>query len=788
TPDGKPAANGQVAFAAVDQALLELSPNKSWDLLNAMRQLRSYGVETSTAQMQIVGRRHYGRKALPAGGGGGKSPTRELLDTLLLWLPNVPLDQNGRAQITVPLNDSITQFKLVAVADDGVQRFGTGSTSVATTQDLQLISGLPALIRSEDRYQAMVTVRNTTSRTMKVEVGASVSAAALSGQSLAAQTLQIAAGAARVASWTVQAPNSQSEGSSTLKWTLQARELADAGVVAAPASDRLSINQILMPSVPVTAMQATLLPIDARQPLTRLPVAVPKGALTGPDGYARGGLDITLQSSLAGGLPGVKQWFLNYPYTCLEQLSSVALGVRSVKRWQALMQGLPNYLDNDGLLMYFPGMRHGSEVLTAYVLAASNEAQALGLPFALPPTVQESMQRGLLAFVQGKIVRRYWSPQEDLDVRKLLALEALSRVGQVNARLLDSIVIKPNSWPTSAVIDWLSLLQRVPSIPDRAARLAQATQILQARMVARGTEIVFPNDAQNNWWWLMTGPDVNMARLILTTMGQPSWNEDMPRMVQGLLHAQVRGAWRTTTANLMGSLALEKFAQHYEITPVSGQTVLRLESKKQGQTVDWSAIPEKAGIRSENVFYRWRSPADSLLIEQNGAGQGWATVRSMAAVPLTKPLMAGYSVTRTVTPVYQAVPGVWSRGDVYRVKLDIVAEAATTWAVLTDPVPGGATILGSGLGRDSSISAAAANPSADDNVWPSFVERSFDSYRAYYEYLPRGASSVQYTVRLNTIGQFNLPPTRIEAMYQPDVFGVAPNSAGVAVQAGKQPQ
>ncbi|MGE8589444.1 MAG: alpha-2-macroglobulin, partial [Alcaligenes sp.] len=79
--DGAPAAGASVALAAVDQALLELSPNGSWDLLGAMRALRSYNVLTATAQSEIVGRRHYGRKAVPAGGGGGKSPTRELLDT-----------------------------------------------------------------------------------------------------------------------------------------------------------------------------------------------------------------------------------------------------------------------------------------------------------------------------------------------------------------------------------------------------------------------------------------------------------------------------------------------------------------------------------------------------------------------------------------------------------------------------------------------------------------------------------------------------------------------------------
>jgi uncharacterized protein YfaS (alpha-2-macroglobulin family) len=73
-PNGQPAANAEVALAAVDQALLELMPNTSWNLLEAMLQRRSWGVETSTAQMEIIGRRHYGRKAVPAGGGGGNSP------------------------------------------------------------------------------------------------------------------------------------------------------------------------------------------------------------------------------------------------------------------------------------------------------------------------------------------------------------------------------------------------------------------------------------------------------------------------------------------------------------------------------------------------------------------------------------------------------------------------------------------------------------------------------------------------------------------------------------------
>jgi uncharacterized protein YfaS (alpha-2-macroglobulin family) len=118
TQGGKPAVGAEVAFAAVDEGLLALRENDSWELLNAMFRERPWGVQTSTAQGEIIGRRHYGRKAVAPGGGGGRGGTRELFDTLLLWQARLQLDARGEATLEVPLNDSLTSFRLVAVADD----------------------------------------------------------------------------------------------------------------------------------------------------------------------------------------------------------------------------------------------------------------------------------------------------------------------------------------------------------------------------------------------------------------------------------------------------------------------------------------------------------------------------------------------------------------------------------------------------------------------------------------------------------------------------------------------
>ena len=146
---------------------------------------------------------------------------------------------------------------------------------------------------------------------------------------------------------------------------------------------------------------------------------------------------------------------------------------------------------------------------------------------------------------------------------------------------------------------------------------------------------------------------------------------------------------------------------------------------------------------------------------------------SRDGTPVNAPFAAGYRVTRTVTPVEQKAKDAYTRGDVLRVKLEVDASADMTWVVVSDPVPAGATVLGAGLARDSQIAQQGERRSGEAR--PAYEERSFEAFRAYYEFAPKGKWSVEYTMRLNQDGEFSLPPTRVEAMYAPEMFGVAPN-------------
>jgi uncharacterized protein YfaS (alpha-2-macroglobulin family) len=740
--DGAPLPPGtEVAIAAVDQALLDLMPNRSWNLLAAMMGERGIEVSTATAEMQVVGKRHYGRKAVPSGGSGGQDRTRELFDSLLYWKARVALDANGEAKIDIPLNDSLTEFKIVAIASGARGLFGTGSTTINSTQELIVLSGLPPLVREGDQYLATFTVRNTSDRAIPIEMSGSFGTTALTSQ-----RLDLAAGQSRDVSWQVSAPLGQP----SVQWEVLAH------AVGGTAGDKLRVKEAVIPAYPVRTYQATITQLNG--PYT-LPVRRPAGAIVG-----RGGIDVGLRARLGDSLDGVREFASLYPYTCIEQQISNAIILGDKPGWDRLMQRLPAFMDADGLLRFFPAeWLPGDDSLTAYVLAIAQEA---GWEVAEP--TKGKLIEALKKFVAGRIVRGSALPTADLSIRKLTAIEALSRYGMAERSMLDSITVEPNLWPTSAVLDWLGILQRVSGIAQTEVKRASALNILRARLNFQGTSMAFSTESSDALWWLMISADSNANRMLLAALNRPEWRADVPRLVRGTLGRQRRGHWNTTVANAWGALAMEKFSAAFESVPVTGTAAVRYGSD--ARSVAWSPASN-----SIELSLPWQDGQGQVVATHTGTGSPWALLRATAALPLDKPLSTGFKIKRVVTPVEQQQPGRWTRGDVMRVRLELETEVDMSWVVVDDPVPAGSSILGSGLGGQSKL--LVRDEHKDGRAWAAYEERRFDAFRAYYRYVPKGAWTVEYTVRLNNPGIFLEPATRVEAMYAPEMFGELPNAA-----------
>jgi alpha-2-macroglobulin len=736
TPGGKAPASAEIAFAAVDEALLRLKDNDSWDLIDAMMGDRSLDVLTSTAQTQVVGKRHYGKKAVAAGGGGGDGGafTRNDFRPVLLWKGRVPLNAKGEAQIPVQLADSLSSYRLVAVANAGTDLFGTGSTNIRTAQDLSLFSGMPPLVRSGDRYDAAFTVRNTTDKPMTVTATAKVTPAV---PGIEPKTITLPAGAAMPVSWQIVAPDMVGK----LDWVVE--------VKGGKSIDRVAVSQDIVPLVPLETWAATLMRVGEN---TSLPVQAPAGALPGI-GY----VDVKLSDTLAPPLGGVRDYMSTYPYNCFEQQTSRFVTLDDVGGWSRLASEIPAYLDGDGLLRYWPESNmKGSPALTAYILSITSEAG-----FTIADDLRAKMLGAMKSVLDGRLRREYgWSSND--QYLRLSALAAMARNGAARPAMLGQITLAPADMPTTILAEWLVTIDRTKGA-NKALRDA-AEAILRQRIVYEGTRLDL-TDKANAPWWMMSSGDEMAIKALGAILGRPGWTADEPKMMVGTAARQQRGHWDTTTANAWGAVTARKFAKLYPASAITGITSMTLA----GQTLThgWPRVSDVKPMQ-----FSLPATQSPLILNHVGAGP-WATVSVKAAVPLRAPLFAGYRIKKELIAVEQAKKGSWTQGDVMKVRLTIDAGAGRNWVVVNDPVPPGATIMGNIGGQSQQLAATATSSGA----YPSYVERGNDGWRGYYEWAPEGQFTVEYVVRINGTGQFNLPPTRVEAMYSPEIRGQLPNGS-----------
>ncbi|MDE0191620.1 MAG: MG2 domain-containing protein [Gammaproteobacteria bacterium] len=750
-PDGLPRPDAEVALVAVDEGLLDLWPNESWDILKAMMEERYARVDTSTSMWQLVETFEwnqveevivtgsYRRRSGFGGYAGTGEPTlRERFDALLLWRGRLQMDETGKAEVDIPLNDLLTSFRIVAIATAGADLFGTGEATIRTARDLILHAGIPDVVRIGDRFDAVFSLRNASGARRSISVVAEADGVAKPRR----KRLRLRPGETREVSWPVTVP----AGTDRLDWVVTATDRT--------AADRLSAKQRVEPAVPVRVQQATL--TQLAQP-RELPVKVPAGAE--PD---RGGIRVSLQRSLADNLGSVRDAMSRYRYSCIEQDVSVAVVTDDDERWFSAMVKAWSALDPDGLVRFFPSeYLPGSPVLTAYVLTIADAAQK-----TVPEDLKDAMIKGLRDFLAGRLVRKPPLRVADSQFRRLSALAALARHDAVHHGMLDGMDVDLDRLPTSALLDWLDILTRTDPVN---AQIRAAKAALRARLNLQGTTMGFSTEHRDRLWWLMVSTDANAARTILALLDDPDWQVDLPRMMRGLMGRQDRGRWRTTVANAWGTLAANGFRAAYEAAPIAGTSVVGLGEVRHRS--NWSSSGSAAAPEPPAPIELPWSSAETLTLAHDGTGAPWSLIELRAAVPSTDPVERGYRIGRQVEAVERRNAGRWSRGDIARIVLDIDATADMTWVVVEDPLPPGAVVLGSGLGDDSSI--LSRNYVRGDR-WPVFVERDFDSYRAYYRYLPKGRTTLRYNVRYNTAGTFQLPPVRVEAMYAPEMHAALP--------------
>lgn len=751
TNNKRPGDNTEVAVFAIDEALLELQSNGTWTLLESMMKRRGHDVVNATAQMQVIGKRHFGRKALPPGGSGGRGAgTRELFDTLIFWKSDVMTDANGEATVEVPLNDSLTRFRIAAVAERAQQneadRFGTGEASIRTTRDLQLFSGLPKVMRHDDQFRATVTLRNSTQRPITSEAMAEID-----GKPLQKREVRIAAGESALISWDVKAATTGPES----VWKFDAMEKG------ASRGDSLRVKQSLITPLPIRTVADATTEVKGKASMTlKADSALANAAGT----IKEGELLVSLARTYGADTSGIRGFFARYPFACLEQRTTKALGLKEEGLWSIISESLPTYLSSNGLAHYYPGATgEGYPVLTAFVLSGAHEAG-----WKLNEDVQGRMLYALERFVTGEIkATRSWLPNDSVYLlsEKLIALEALSRYDRVSKRLLDSVRVDPVKLTAASLADWIEILNRARDVPNKDAMRAAAIKELrdQIRVTANVANIARADDR----WYFMRSEDYTVARMFRLSLSTPELAQFKLPLLRQLNSRMLRsGHFWSTQANIWAAFAIER---HAKLASAEGRT--RVSFRGETKEAVWDA-----NSLEQELKFSWNgaaAQAGEVTVEHLGKGEPWARAQLRAPVPLSGVQNNGIVLSKSIQPVQQRTRGKYSVGDVYQVTVTATNSADLGWLAIDDPVPAGATVLG-GLSKLGNVGEVA-------QTWQGYryIERTFTNVRSSFEYASRGKHSFTYEIRLTTPGKFALPPTHAEAMYAPEVNGQLGNDVFV---------
>ncbi len=769
-----------VTFFAIEEKILELKENTTVKILDSLMGLRGHSVQTlnsygflnSAAEVEatVVSEAVLdgGAKGLDEGGSGSEfeDARRELFDALVSWETRVPLI-NGKAQITFEPNDKLTKFKVFAVVSDAGNKFGTGEGTYLSAQEVQTYSNISSVGRTGDEFPAMITVQNNGEDSDQFSVVLDYTKTFINGKSeikTSTHTINVAKGgsvSAQLEELKIE------EGVSAIDYIISVYNKNGVKV------DSLGpIQQKISPSIPLTVQDEFLAQIEKGEikfDLIKNSKALP----------AQGSIDTKVFGSLVTSAEYAIRKSLTYDIfsdLTIEGKILKALIESDFDSQSALQNAfseLISQVDQNGFVKYYSGASKGDFWMTAeLVQILSMKPWALSL---MPKDLKAKLVSSFKAVIEGSMAPENLSTSSNqmvLMAAKIKAANALASMGQ-DLYSADSMAVLDqletefslstknigvfSTFAVDTVSDMAVLVANVGRDDDLAKALAK--YIDETLTDVRNTSAVIKDTPSFNWWGyndeiIATAKILKARSLVAKVKGLSSSANYLDNFVTGLIQANKGKNWYTLKTKAWVLVGLSEFAKTFEAEKVAGKTSITSTESSIGANVSWRTPTDVGGVATE-----WLSPAAQINVSHVGEGKPWVSVLAESAVKLTSPNYQGLKITKVVKNI--TYPGAVTNkiGDLMQVDITIVSSSTVPHVALFDPIPSGANILTSGWGNYSS------------------EQKTFSGYKIYFNSLDSGESKLSYQYQLNNPGTFELPQTRVEALYEKGLFGEVPNAA-----------
>lgn len=785
---GNPVPHADVTLYAEDEGTLQV---RGYSLPAPQRffyseQGRAHGLNTYSAlgQLYADGKRSYlGNKGVFIGGGGeGEAADADITDAeaeymrenftpCALWLGSIKTDENGCFSATYQNPDTLTRYRLMAVAADA-ERFGSAKTAYHVTKPIMLEPVAPLTAAEGDLLHMPVTVSMLPEQLAEAANGAEVEwKVSLSGSNVTLpepeKTVRLKGNEPVTISFPIK---TEKTGAAELQWRVQAASPTASGRLA-NCKDAVKLSFDVIPPTPF--LRERICSTLGHGQSARLHDWIS----TRYRDDAK--VELTLSTTPLSGLRYHLDYLLTYPYGCSEQLSSAvipwilkpelesALGMElpSGKNREEVLQstfsrlfwkrnlkaGAYSYWDDGNTACeYSPYVVLVSQLalekevnapgITSYMLR--NHYRALA-DTAVPP-VQEK-KRNLGGALSNMVEKTFKAPD-------MLSIYVLARAGELPNALLEQCIDRLHALPEAT--------------PEQRWMLA-----LCARMVNHPMAETLRQEAEQTaapkYYSYNVLPPLNCIKLLYAIADAPESGETAKAMRDYLDNGTISySTWR----NAWATIAVYEYAK-----------ATNAQDKKatvNGHPVNTQQPMQLNLTYGSNDFYA--ATGDTVYVN------GYAEGHQAKAQPV-QAINQGLKVTRRYEKLMP--DGSWQPtatfavGDVVQVHLTVEADAAVDkellrHLVVEDRLPAAFEAVNPALASQALAGIEGVSEDEMRGWWyycSHITNKEFlkDRVRFFAHYVSDGEMQATYVARVLRRGKVTAPATKAELMYRPEIRGLS---------------
>ncbi|MDX9724350.1 MAG: alpha-2-macroglobulin family protein, partial [Myxococcota bacterium] len=610
--------------------------------------------------------------------------TRSDFEALVTFVASARSDAEGRLRLPVHMPDSLTRYRIIAVAAAGERYFGSAEGTLTVQRNLMLRPSLPRFAQVEDRFEVPVVVQNLSDVAQTVSLAARASNADF--ENTHGYRFEVPPNDRVQLLLPVQ---TRLPGRAQFQFVAVAGGLSDASSQTIPVRTPASTEAFAVYGVidEGMAVQTVLPPMNASAEY--------------------GGLELSTSSTAVAALTDAVLYFVDYPFDQSEAMASRVLAISALRpvleafsegvlpgrealeaRVAEELEELARRQLGDGGFAWWSD--YSEPFLSVHVAHALCRAQAAG--FAVPErALQRSMQ--YLQEIEGRIAAfeaRYHGMGEGRR-RAIISYAAYVRavIGEDTSELVLGLIAGGSleRFELDALGWCLSVLGRSPRREEAALAevLGEGQRLLSMRVEETASSAHFVSAWEGSQEDLLLRSAQRTDAILLEALLSMGVEEELlPKLVHGLLAHRRKGHWRNPQENVWALLALSHYFARYEAVEPRFVARVWLDELYGGEQSFQGRSAERQELRLPMSVLLEKPEKRQLLVAKEGEGRLYYRLglryapKDLSLEALERGLMVSRSYeAQPEAGLYQDQEGVWhvKLGSTVRVRVKVSTQS-----------------------------------------------------------------------------------------------------------------